>query len=695
MQAARIFAFVVVLVYATNVNAQARGIEVLHFDEARDVEVAPRGPGTGSSPRGPLAMRFNSLNREFVLQLEPNGRVDAIARRLTRDGSVTAYRGKLVGYENSWIRIVRSGSGPSGLVWDGTTLFALETSVDSLIGHASTTVFRLDDIYVDGHLLSCGTGPSRMSAATAFRGLVSEARNAAESTATLSLDMGVVADFEFSAANSGDPAAALLTRMNNVDGIFAEQVGVQLTLRAMDVFDSELDPFNESDASALLEELGVYRLNTQAQSTGLTHLFTGRNLDGTTVGIAYFSALCSDRFSAGLSESRRGPALDSLIAAHEIGHNFGAPHDGDPNQACASTPEAFLMAPSLSLENDTFSQCSLDQMEAEISVADCLVGISFADVGVSGSDAEPSFLAGTEFDYVVTAENRGAEATLNTYVDLTFGSGLEVLAAAASAGTCDAPQATIRCSLGDIPGGTARDITVRLRSDLVGEHALLASVTSENDIDSSNDSFSATLTVLAAVNLALSGEAISAERDSQTSLRVTLRNQASLAATDIEVTGQFSAGLEPEFATLGGSACSISGQTFTCSVIELAEYSFLPLDMVFTGVAAGTATINLAATSAIADTNLADNSLELTIDIFGPPSEQQSGGGGAAGMLAVLGLAALALRRRLGAQPGATSIFLKPSESPSIRTCLKISERGRDKAKTGEKAQCTRQYMSV
>jgi hypothetical protein len=29
------------------------------------------------------------------------------------------------------------------------------------------------------------------------------------------------------------------------------------------------------------------------------------------------------------------------------------------------------------------------------------------------------------------------------------------------------------------------------------------------------------------------------------------------------------------------------------------------------------------------------------------------------------------------------------------RSCLKINERRRDKAKTGEKAQCTRQYMSI
>jgi hypothetical protein len=34
----------------------------------------------------------------------------------------------------------------------------------------------------------------------------------------------------------------------------------------------------------------------------------------------------------------------SGIAAHELGHNFNAPHDGEAG-ACATTAQTFLMAP--------------------------------------------------------------------------------------------------------------------------------------------------------------------------------------------------------------------------------------------------------------------------------------------------------------------------------------------------------------
>ena len=63
------------------------------------------------------------------------------------------------------------------------------------------------------------------------------------------------------------------------------------------------------------------------------------------MGVAYSSALCSTRFGAGLSEGNAGAMFDSLVAAHEIGHNFGAPHDGKAGSACESEMGDFIMAP--------------------------------------------------------------------------------------------------------------------------------------------------------------------------------------------------------------------------------------------------------------------------------------------------------------------------------------------------------------
>ena len=67
----------------------------------------------------------------------------------------------------------------------------------------------------------------------------------AAAIATLELEVAMIADFEFFSAEV-DPAGALLNRLNVVDGIFSEQVGVAITASELKVFDNPADPFTTS-----------------------------------------------------------------------------------------------------------------------------------------------------------------------------------------------------------------------------------------------------------------------------------------------------------------------------------------------------------------------------------------------------------------------------------------------------------------
>ena len=67
---------------------------------------------------------------------------------------------------------------------------------------------------------------------------------AAAAVATLELEVAMIADFEFFSAEV-DPASALLNRLNVVDGIFSEQVGVAITATELKVFDDPADPFTD------------------------------------------------------------------------------------------------------------------------------------------------------------------------------------------------------------------------------------------------------------------------------------------------------------------------------------------------------------------------------------------------------------------------------------------------------------------
>ena len=71
----------------------------------------------------------------------------------------------------------------------------------------------------------------------------------------------------------------MLARLNIVDGIFAEQVGVLILATDLRIIPAGSDPLTSSDASTLLDQFATYRSSTPAvKARGLAHLFTGEGL---------------------------------------------------------------------------------------------------------------------------------------------------------------------------------------------------------------------------------------------------------------------------------------------------------------------------------------------------------------------------------------------------------------------------------
>lgn len=351
--------------------SRSEPLQELRFGPAEQQRQAP----DGQSPH--LMLSFDALGRHFALQLESNDQLianlpKAQKRRLT---AVQLYRGSVVGAPNSWVRLTQYGERLSGMIWDGVEMYVIDSSDE--IAEALTTpphsdtpyplIYRLADATLGGQ---CALDPLA-TPLNDYQGLVGHLQELL--AATRQLNFAVVADTQFAQANS-DPRGAVVARMNAVDGIFSEQVGVHLNVSEIRLLTNN-GSLTATSPGTLLNQLSAFAGGSGFTNPGLTHLFTGRDLDGSVIGIAYLSSLCSARFGVGLSETRGTGTAGALTVAHEVGHNFGAPHDNQGGSPCASTSGTFLMNPFLN-GSDQFSQCSLSQIQPNVSNATCLNTLS-------------------------------------------------------------------------------------------------------------------------------------------------------------------------------------------------------------------------------------------------------------------------------------------------------------------------------
>jgi hypothetical protein len=177
--------------------------------------------------------------------------------------------------------------------------------------------------------------------------------------------------------HGANAAADMLSVINQVAGVFQAQTGVDLHVTQTVVYTTTPDPFdNATDSGALLTEFSNYKASPESPvyGTDLAHLFTGRTLDNSVLGIAWIATLCDSTYSTALSADFTTDNTSLvLLAAHEIGHVFGAYHDNQAGSPCASVPFGFIMNPYINSALDLqFSGCSLSLIDPEIAGASCL-----------------------------------------------------------------------------------------------------------------------------------------------------------------------------------------------------------------------------------------------------------------------------------------------------------------------------------
>jgi hypothetical protein len=376
---------------------------IRYFERVRGFSSNRPAQGGAAARRGTASSRlevsFRTLGRNFDLELEPNdlfapGAVNLWVGRggtLEEEPKAAFYRGRLKNEPNSWVRVsVRNGV-VDGVVTTPDEMYFVEPAErffrDAAPGEM--LAYRLSDTDSDWTPGSCATeslpkhgrGGNRHarraepSGTAAYQELSAALQQAAAESTLQRAQVGIVADYEYFQKWGANAATKMQDVMNQVDGVYQAEVGVNLQVSKTVVFTSSNDPFSDTnDPNTLLNEFSTYKNNNDNSTnqalygTDLAHLFTGRDLSGSVIGIAWLGSLCSSFYGSGLSQdfTTNNKSL-VLLTAHELGHNFGAPHDNQSGSACGTEPWGYIMNPSLSSDLALqFSGCSKSKIASEV-----------------------------------------------------------------------------------------------------------------------------------------------------------------------------------------------------------------------------------------------------------------------------------------------------------------------------------------
>ena len=566
---------------------------------------------------------FDAYGRRFSLSLADNQRVlqKLSTQRRNELASYKLLRGSVAGAPGSWVRLTETPDGVEGAIWDGKEFYAVTRHAN--IAHFLTTplsaapdqtvVYRLSDarnlLPQDFCALSDVAEAQGPTALDQYNAIVRSIEPGEFSPSiTRQIEISLIADSAFQEAESADPTAAMLARLNIVEGIFSEQIGLLVLATDVRLMLKQEDPFTSTKGTSLLEQLSAYRSATPAvRSRGLAHLMTGKDLDGTTAGIAYVRTACDRERGVSLSQRSYGTTISALIMAHELGHNLGASHDGEPGTPCASTGAGFIMASAVS-GYATFSQCSIDTMQAVIAAASCVTPAQYADVTVDREVNSVSGEGGLPFTLPFTVSSTGNVSAQDAQISVTLpaSTAYTIESVSSTLGGCSISGLTATCAMGDLAAGSSAQVNVVGRGTRAATFTAQATVTASNDRLTSNNNRQLPVSLRSGIDARLALSASTADVALGAPLEV-FADVSSLRAMAVSnATLSLNLNQPVSSATLAGASCAVNASSVVCSIAEIPSGATRRLTVLATAQTAG-ALFASGSVSAAGDGDLTNN----------------------------------------------------------------------------------------
>ncbi len=314
------------------------------------------------------------------------------------------YVGVLKDESNSWVRVSLVDGYWQGVVAVNNAMHVIQhQAVPTGTAAATDSVMSSTPVAeMDGLQGTCGRGDgtdtmldhvAQMSAASGTASATAPSPLSATFAQICSQEVNgiciiaeveIAFDLEFQAVFGAQATAQAMSILNIVDGHYMNDLKISIDAITVEMLSDDL--FSTSvaaspilDAGVLLDDIEMKKNNAQipfiTNNNALTHVVTGRDFNGGTLGVAYLGSVCeANGFSTGTSSiffdnlTTPNIALTAVVVAHELAHNLGSDHDGPgANVLCPSS--TFIMSPIINpaFNLTNFSSCSAADIEATIS----------------------------------------------------------------------------------------------------------------------------------------------------------------------------------------------------------------------------------------------------------------------------------------------------------------------------------------
>ena len=508
-------------------NDDERAARITYFEPLHALPSAA-GSAEQQEPARLQQLHFDAFGRRFDISLGSNDAAHGEQAGAVAHSSCT--RGSIDGIAGSWVRLATKGDVLHGMMWDGTQLYAIEPAAEvrDCAGAApppdasQTIVFRLADVTMDQGAAACASESAPTKASDAFDALATELKGttlAMQATgATRRLDVSALGDAQFPPryGNEQDARDAILTRLNNVDGIFSSQLAIEIHVGTLSVPDAASDQLSAATApNSLLRELAqpaqahagaelagrdapVHRSQSRRQHDRhrVPRLAVRQPERRRPHRVAQRLAGLAGRGARDGPQLRRGPRrrLEGQLPEHAL---LRLPHGAGRER------------------DRRFLAVQPDRMRQRTQHASCITQPPPANVRIPAASARAP--AARHVVHVAADDHEHRRPDLAQRArELTLPAALTIVDASVIGGSCTSGGGAVECELGDIAGGNVRTIELELSGDAAGSNTITAHVSADNDSTAADNDGSGAIVIEAPadVSVTLHGPATATgERD--------------------------------------------------------------------------------------------------------------------------------------------------------------------------------------